>query len=95
MIIAAQARPDSDSIRLDVIPAGCPERRDQHVPIGAIRATDVAERVVDALLHALQSADVHVAVGIGDEPRDIRAAGTDAVLHVLLRRSPGPARTRN
>lgn len=69
------------------------KRRPQKIPVHVVSTARVAKRLVDALLHSLQTADVDVAIGVAKQSRDLRAAFANPVLHVFLRFA-GSARKR-
>jgi hypothetical protein len=73
------------SIRLDMEAALGQQLRLQRVPIETVIATDVAERLDDARLHALQAAEVDVAVVVLQHLRHLLGALANPVLHVALR----------
>src|SRR6266498_1668967 len=73
------------SIGFHVVAALFPQHRSHTVPVHFLFAACVAKRFVDALLHALQAADVDVAVCIAEQPRNVRAPLANPVLYVALR----------
>ena len=61
-----------------------PQSWQQHTPVLAVLAAGVPKGVVDALLHAFEAADVHVAILVMQQAHDFGAAFPNSILDVLL-----------
>src|SRR3984957_1082172 len=72
------------SVGFHVIAAGSAHGRLQFLPVQAVRTTYFREGGVDAVLHALQSANVDVRLCAREQGGDPLGFSAHAVLHVFL-----------